>query len=129
MRRFLYEQGLLVLGVLFLLSFFLITLPVSHAAWREVLGIDSSMRIQVLSSAATSISTAVAPTVLGTSTTPQVSPGDLPLTDVPPETALPTTEPVITEAPSTAEPTATDILPTELPSEKITDTPTPEASS
>jgi hypothetical protein len=121
-------QRFLVLAIPLLAGLVLLTLPVSYALWREVLGVRAGVdtgQSKVTMTSAT-LQTPILSSTPGTPTNPgQPTATTIPVTEVPTELAPTeslTTEPSLTNLPATEEPTATSgSLVTEPATEPLTE--------
>ena len=138
LKHLLRHRRFYVLSAFLLTGLVLVTLPISYAVWREVLGVDAGVdtgdwpatTTPVASMTPTVSQTLLPPTDPGQQTATPVQSTDVPATElVSPD--LPTIDPVPTEIlptnpPPTEEPMATESMPTESATEPPTEEATPE---
>ena len=138
LKRLLSRRRFSILSTILLMGILLLTLPVSYAVWREVLGVDAGVDTgdwpvsptPTVTVTPTPSATLVPPTDPGQETLTQVPPTDIPATEPAPTESLPT-DPTAAEVPPTEpplpeEPTAApELPPTELPTEPPVENSTP----
>jgi hypothetical protein len=145
LKKFLREQRLSILATILLTSLVFMTLPVTHAVWKEVLGVEADGDVSYHATSTPLIVTATPTITISATLTAVPSLEQLIMTVVPntiapsatsnepistatvlpPMDATPTTS-IPADPPSTVEPAATEPPPTEASAELPADTATPD---